>query len=126
MCRGAAYDPPTRWSDHSAAGEDGRIFFLVTGTMPNYCVVGWTRVEDARQDGYRWEYVWEGAPGRPERATVPVSRVVVIALTRDEQAYLIRLLEHELEEDDEPLVADLLKMVEDAVRPGFVASLVRR
>ena len=23
--------------------KDGRIFFLVTGTMPNYCVVGWTR-----------------------------------------------------------------------------------
>ena len=39
--------------------KDGRIFFLVTGTMPNYCVVGWTRVEDARQDGYRWEDVWK-------------------------------------------------------------------
>ena len=47
---------------------------------------------------------------------MPVSRVVVIALTRDEQAYLIRLLEHELEEHDKPLVADLLKMVEDAVQ----------
>jgi hypothetical protein len=39
--------------------KDGRLFFLVTGTMPTYCVVGWIRVEEARCDEYRWEDVWK-------------------------------------------------------------------
>jgi hypothetical protein len=54
-----------------------------------------------------------------------MSRLVAIALNSAERSYLLRLLQHELEEHDEPLIADLLKMLEDAVPPGFVASLSR-
>jgi hypothetical protein len=54
-----------------------------------------------------------------------MSRVVAIVLNAEERSYLLRLLQHELREHDEPLVADLLKMLEDAVDPYLVASLER-
>jgi hypothetical protein len=39
--------------------KDGRIFVFVVGTMPDYCVVGWTPVGEARRDDYRWEDAWK-------------------------------------------------------------------
>jgi hypothetical protein len=51
--------------------------------------------------------------------------VVAIPLTSAEQSYLIRLLQRELAEHEEPLVADLLRIVENAVAPGLVAGLSR-
>jgi hypothetical protein len=52
-------------------------------------------------------------------------RAVAVALNPAERNYLIRLLQRELEEHDEPLIADLLQMLEDAVPTGFVGSLSR-
>jgi hypothetical protein len=52
-------------------------------------------------------------------------RVVAIVLTQVERNYLLQLLQRELEQHDEPLAADLLQMLENAVHPGLLSSLER-
>jgi len=51
--------------------------------------------------------------------------LVVVALSSAEQNYLVRLLQRELAEHEEPLAPDLLKMLESALEPGLVGSLGR-
>jgi hypothetical protein len=55
-----------RHTTHDAGGlivrakdKPGRLFVLVVGTLPRYCVVGWKRIDEARCDGYRWNDVWK-------------------------------------------------------------------
>lgn len=52
-------------------------------------------------------------------------KAVAVALSSAEQNYLVRLLQRELAEHEEPLAADLLKMLESALEPGLVGSLGR-
>jgi hypothetical protein len=52
-------------------------------------------------------------------------RLVAVVFTREEQNYLLELLRAELEERDEPLVADLLQMLENPIDSGLVSSLER-
>jgi hypothetical protein len=50
-------------------------------------------------------------------------KAVAVARTTSEQRYLLELLQRELDERAESLVADLLQMLENSVEPGLVRSL---